>query len=143
MSEEISKDDILLYNLDLNGEYKGIRIRIYAFKDDKWNLINNNLWKVKSSSANLAFVNSEEKGLVFMLDSSNTIRTDTVLDTCFTCDKFDFEKETEISINEPIPLIACYKGNKLKKVGHNDLKKPDKIKIDKSDEYYILTIALE
>lgn len=143
LSEEISKDDILSYNLDLNGEYKGIRIRIYEFKDDKWDLINNDLWKVKSLSANLAFINSKEKGLVLMLASSNAVRTETVLDTFFEYDKYDIEKEAEININEPIPLIACYKGNKLKKADYNDLKIPDEIKINDSDEYYILTITLE
>lgn len=146
----LSDDNFLFYNLDLNTEkYNGIRIRLYSFEEGKWNTIYNQLWKLKSSNANILIADTKDDGLIFTLKSKNSIRTESILDTFIEKNNFvndyDITDETEIEQNIPTALVACYrnyKDNNFKNANKNDLQNNSKIELGDSDEYYILTIML-
>lgn len=146
----LSDSDYVLYNLDLDSDYNGIRIRIYSLQDNKWTVACNQLWKLKSTKADMAIINNKDKGIVFSLKSKNMLRTEVVLDNFVNCNDYNIDydvvQDAEINANIPIPIIACYRNhigdNTFKRANVNDLQKKE-IKLDNSDEYFIFTITLE
>lgn len=150
LKNSIIDNDFVLYNLDLNGDYSGLRIRIYTFQENKWNVSCDQLWKIKSQKVDMAIINNKDKGIMFSLKSKNMLRTESILDKFINYNEYennyDVIQEVDINANTPIPIIAYYRnhiGNKtIKKANINDLQKKE-IKLDNSDEYYILTITLE